>query len=776
MGIEAHNSSLPEAASRLHYQIRSSLGEGGFGQVFAAWDSKLQRDVALKRLKHPSADMLLREARLAAALQHPAFVKIYALEHDHEGHFIVMERVRGQTLKEWLTTERPDALVALGLIRQLAVAMREAHRDNLVHGDLKPSNLMLDPDGTLRILDFGLATSDDPHATAPLNELDPHGTIVYMAPERLFGAAPDRRGDMYAAGVILYQLVCGSRPFPGLTGLPLATALVQSSSKQWDYPPELHPALGTLIRAMTAHDPARRPPDMAHLCHEIDAIAPPTSRAGPDHVTWLRRLRGRVDRLALRRRPIRHIEPAPVALPDTPPPAAAKEHSGTPPQRHRKNLLASNGVSPLRLPRPPDTQPTFRWRTALFTLAFLLPALLGLAMLPGILSPKATAPHYSETAEIRHGIEALRLFDRPGSLDLAARHFSTVLMHEPDSAAAMAGQSLVATLRYKGDKSDETWLQKAEVDSLQAMRLNDQLALSHIARGFLLEQQGKNELALAAHERALTLAPDELFGLFGKVGAQTRLRRFAEAQTTAAYGLERYPHERIFADQLGTIHFEQGRYQAAEQAFRQSLTLQPDCVFAYSNLSAVLIRQNRLYEALQVLQQGLQIRPNAILFGNLGTTLFTRGDYAGAAEAFRHAVSPNKGNPGDYLGWANLADTLQWLPGQSEEARAAWQKARQLLQPKLARAPDDVTLLSRMGLYAARQGDKAAAVPMLERALTLAPESPNVWFRAGLAYELTGNRGQAINALIRARKTGYPASAIDAEPDLAELRRDPAYR
>jgi serine/threonine-protein kinase len=772
--VHGTNETPPGVATVLHYQIRGSLGEGGFGQVLEAWDDKLHRSVAIKRLKNtagpqPSAS-LVKEARLAASLQHAAFVKIHALEHDDNGTFIVMELVRGQTLKQWLQNHPPNESAALDIIGQLVAAMAAAHAGGLIHGDLKPSNLMLEASGTLRILDFGLATRADSQATLSLAELDPQGTIAYMAPERLFGAAPGAQSDIYAIGVILYELLAGTRPFANLCGLPLATALVQSCSDQWDYPASATPAMISLVRAMTAREPGQRAQDMAELAAQIKALAQPGTEDG----NWLRQLRGRVKGLARTRR---------VELSAT----GAQRRSQTPGnersgglQRRKKidlQLQPASGAGVLRAQRAaigvrlrggPGVMAALLW--------VLFLALLALGWLaPRFWRAETALPAYSESAEIRQGLDALRLFDRPGSLDVAANHFSSVLAHEAGSAAAVAGLSLVSSFRYRSDKTDETWLQKADADARQALRLNDQLALSHNAMAWVLDNQGQGVQALAAHQRALTLAPDDLLALMGKVNVLTHLRRFDEAKKSTEYGMQRYPQERIFADLLGVVHFEQGQYPAAEAAFRLSLRLQPDCVFAYASLSGVLLLQNRVDEALLVLQQGLQIRPNAMLFGNLGSTLFMRGDYAAAEEAFRHAVSPEKGNPADYLGWANLADTLLRLPGQGAQAREAYHKARQLLLPRLARSPNDVTLLSRMALYAAREGDQAGAAQLLGRALTLAPDSPNVLFRAALAYELGANRPAALTALLKARKMGYPAKAIEAEPDLAALRRDPAY-
>jgi tetratricopeptide (TPR) repeat protein len=205
------------------------------------------------------------------------------------------------------------------------------------------------------------------------------------------------------------------------------------------------------------------------------------------------------------------------------------------------------------------------------------------------------------------------------------------------------------------------------------------------------------------------------------------------------------------------------------------LQIQADAVVAYANLSAALAGQNKPEEALHVLQQGLQVRPSAWLYGNLGNTLFLQGDYAGAAAAFEAAVAPARGNPADYLGWANLADTLIWIPGRETDARAAYARAGELLAPRLARAPHDVTLLSRMSLYFARTGDKQQCENLLQQVLALAPDGAEVQFRASLAYELIGERKRALTAIARAARLGYPTKFIDAAPELIALRRDADY-
>lgn len=701
------------SVSLKHYQLRRCLGEGGFGEVFEAWDSQLCRPVAIKRMKHsaaPAGADLLREARMAASLRHPAFVKIHALEEEGGAQSIVMELVPGVTLKEWARLHPGDEAAALDVVRQVAEAMSEAHASGLVHGDLKPSNLIVEPGGTVRILDFGLAIKSDSQSTTSFDQGTPQGTIAYMAPERLSGAPPGPASDIYALGVILYELCNGARPFPHLTGLSLAAALMQASSTQWTYPPALSAGTLGLIQAMTATPAGRRIASMEAVLRQI-ATREKTAGKLAGRARWRR-----WPRLALRR-----------------------------------PLAWSGGVALLVLAFG-------AWKAS----PYLMDAL-------GTLAP------YSEALEMRNGLATLKNFDRPGNLDQASRHFTTILKHTPDNAAAVAGMALVYRFRYLSDAEDALWLQKADASVQQALQLNAQLALSHAAQALVLDAQGKSEAALQASERALALDPLDFFAWHGKLTALRHLRRYEEARQSAEQAMRRFPQERVFADQLGTIHFEQGRYAEAERAFRLSLQIQPDAVFAYANLFGALMRQNRGDDGLQVLQQGLQIRPSARLYNNLGNALFLRGDYVGAAAAFENAVSPQKGNPADYLLWANLADTLLWIPGREQQARQAYDKARTLLAPRLAKAPNDATLVSRMGLYTARAGHKADALPLLQRALQLAPKSADVHFRAGLAYELIGQRSAALAEIAQAQALGYPAKFIEAEPDLIGLRRDSRY-
>ncbi|MEG0881012.1 MAG: tetratricopeptide repeat protein, partial [Janthinobacterium sp.] len=430
----------------------------------------------------------------------------------------------------------------------------------------------------------------------------------------------------------------------------------------------------------------------------------------------------------------------------------------------------------IHLPLP--RKRTLQWGAGVALLAVLagwqLPNILP-AVKSLVTGEKAPAP-YSEMASMAAGMEALRVFDRDSSQKLAVEHFTTVLKHNPASAAATAGLSLAYSLRYIGNGRDDTWLQRAYITAKQALALDNQLALAHVAQAWALEFGGKRPDALQEANAALNLDPGNVLGLYGKARLLIHAQKFDLAKELLNKAIARYPQERLFNSLLGAMHYKQGNYEAAERLFRKSIQIDPQSTSAYSQLSAVLLRQDRGDEALQVLQQGLQLRPNWELYTNLGDVLFNKGDYLGAVQAFENAVSENKGSPGHYLLWANLADAQRWVPSQAESSRDSYRRAITLLKIMLQRLPNDPTLNSRMALYSAYAGEKQKALNHVKQAIALAPGLPDIHFRAALTHELIGNRDAAMTALLEAARLGYPINLIETAPDLLNLRRDARYQ
>ena len=206
-----------------HYLIRGVLGEGGMGVVYLAEDSRLGRTVALKAVAKQHVgdparrERLRREARAAASLHHPGIATVFALEEIDDHLYIAGEYVPGETLRDELARGPLTLARALETMLAIARALAVAHERGVIHRDLKPENLMRTPAGEMKILDFGLARIHDAVSTDATLSADGSvlGTPAYMSPEQIRGAAVDARADLFALGVVLYELVTGVNPFAG---------------------------------------------------------------------------------------------------------------------------------------------------------------------------------------------------------------------------------------------------------------------------------------------------------------------------------------------------------------------------------------------------------------------------------------------------------------------------------------------------------------------------------------------------------------------------------
>src|SRR5262249_32842751 len=217
----------------LHYRILKEIGKGGMGVVYKAEDSKLHRTVAIKAL---SADLVgdekararfLREARAASAIDHPNICTVYEVNEIEDVLFFVMQYIDGKTLKKFIGGRPLPLDQALEFSLEICDALAEAHRRNVIHRDIKCSNIMLNERNQLKILDFGLAklmkpstASVDPQQSAELTALgSPFGTASYMSPEQAKGEQADPRSDIFSLGVVMYEMITGRLPFKGRTSV-----------------------------------------------------------------------------------------------------------------------------------------------------------------------------------------------------------------------------------------------------------------------------------------------------------------------------------------------------------------------------------------------------------------------------------------------------------------------------------------------------------------------------------------------------------------------------
>ena len=255
-----------------HYRILEKIGEGGMGEVYLAEDTSLRRKVALKFLpaymeQEEEAQMrFLREARSAAAIDHPYICKIHEVGEVQDRHFIVMEYVEGETLKETLAKGPLPLKDALKIALGIADAIEEAHSKKIVHRDLKPANIMLTRGRHPKVMDFGLAkrvSRDDQtemDITAALTrEGATLGTLTYMSPEQLRGQPVDTRTDVFSFGVVLYEMLTGVHPFRKNTQAETVNAIFSETPPAIStYSDDSSDLLQHTVQKMLAKDPDRR--------------------------------------------------------------------------------------------------------------------------------------------------------------------------------------------------------------------------------------------------------------------------------------------------------------------------------------------------------------------------------------------------------------------------------------------------------------------------------------------------------------------------------------
>jgi eukaryotic-like serine/threonine-protein kinase len=247
------------------YELIARIGEGGMGEVWKARDERLNRLVAIKRLKTLHVEQLKREARATAALNHPRICQLYDIGPD----YLVMEYVDGTVL-----TGPLPAADAVRIAIQIVDGLAAAHREGIVHRDLKPANILVNERGA-KLLDFGVARVDAPLSStdATISQASSEvgtlvGTTAYMSPEQAQGQAVDARSDVFAFGAVLYEMLSGRRAFAGDTTFSILSAVVN------DMPPALHvpPAIATVVTRCLAKRPADRFQSMVDVASALAQI------------------------------------------------------------------------------------------------------------------------------------------------------------------------------------------------------------------------------------------------------------------------------------------------------------------------------------------------------------------------------------------------------------------------------------------------------------------------------------------------------------------------
>ena len=472
------------------YRVVERLGTGGMATVLLAQDERLGRQVALKRL-HPEvgaevAQRFEREARLGASLSHPNVVSVYDVLAHEDQVVLVMEYVEGRTLAEVLSEEKLTPGSVIELLRPLASALDHAHREGVVHRDVKPANLLVRTDGTVKLADLGIATGADlTSVTATGTAL---GTVAYMAPEQIEGRRVSPAADVYALAAVAFEMLSGRKARLGSTPMEIvhriATEGPPDLTDAWPTaPPE---AAEVLRRAMSAQ-PADRPTSAGELVSQLEqaleldagtdevAQAPPQAAAPqppPAETITPQPPRARTE-------PTRPTASVPTggseALPRTEPGAAPRSPAASgPPTREGAALPAPHRAGPPRReragrPAPGQARPPRRRRARVVTVIALVSALAAAGALVALTSsddePSPAAKSRKESGQAKDK----RAAPAPGQPEEVVRDFYERAADDRYKAAwALAGPSArVQLLGFDSFQTQFATLQSISFDRAQ---------------------------------------------------------------------------------------------------------------------------------------------------------------------------------------------------------------------------------------------------------------------------------------------------------------------
>jgi eukaryotic-like serine/threonine-protein kinase len=717
------DSSLPPGRRIAHYEIVSKIGEGGMGAVYKAVDSNLGRPAAVKVMSRgfiSSADKrrFALEARAASALNHPNIVTIYEYNSEEGLDFIAMEFVDGVPLSSLLSQRETPFILLLDYARQVAAGLARAHAAGIVHRDLKPSNIMIASGGVAKVLDFGLARQDSaasgetvaPTALTQAGAI--MGTPAYMSPEQARGETVDRRSDIFSFGVILYEIVCGRRPFQGEDAQATLRQILYK-----EFPPigkTVPSAVAGLIERCLCKNPEERLPSMEDamelLSHPGSATAPPPSRIG----SWKR---------------------APVAI------AAA--------------LVVISAASLLSL--SPAVREKIRER-------------IPVTRPSGAVADSLEGSASELTLRARN---LVRRYDKTGNLDRAIRLLEAAL--EKDRKFAPAYAAIAEAYLRKGTSitsADDHWLKLARDAATQAVSANPDLAAAHSILADVLLQSKESGAAKPEIDRAIQLDPlaSAPWLSLAKFDSESNPEGAEQAYRKAA---QLAPEDWIPHSEYGKFLYHAARYEAAAEEWKQALRLSDNNIFMLRNLGAAYQMLSEPEEAASSFQKALEIQPDAGTWNNLATLRFFQGNYSESVKGFQKAVDIA---PTNYLYWGNLGDACRWSPGQRDKAGAPYSQAIALARDLLNRTPQDTRVRGNLALYLAKSGNSSAALVELKQLAAAPRARPEDLFHTALAYEVMGNRDSALAALGQAMRAGYSLRDIGNEPELAELRADIRYR
>jgi eukaryotic-like serine/threonine-protein kinase len=784
--------SLAAGARLGPYEVLGPLGAGGMGEVYRAHDVKLQRDVALKvlppgALADPIAKArLLREARLAASLNHPSICTVHDVDESDGRLYIAMELVDGRPLCDLIGKAGLPSDRVLRYGEQIADALAHAHAHGIVHRDLKGANVLVAGDDRIKVLDFGLAArwgSEIDDATRSAASLDSPGmvagTLPYMAPEALRGEGADPRSDVWSLGVVVYEMAAGRRPFHGASGVDVTSSILRDAAPP--LPAHVGPALTALVQQCLEKDPARRYSDGAQLRAALAGVRSASSvvpaRVSPSGarrwfaaaaaiafvaaavgVAVIARSGWRRSAVPLSAGDIRSLAVLPL-----------ENLSGDASQNYLADGLTEELIT--RLSKLPNLSVIAR--------TTVLQQKQSGATVDDI-ARKLGVQAFVEGSVVRDNDRVrvtARLLDPADGRTIWSERYDRVIADvasiEGDIASAIGGAI----------RKSVTPAERRRVSSAPP---TDSRAYDLYLRGrFHAARESPEEIAQAIDFLERAVAADPKFAAAHAELARAYCQRlFYVAPGDGALQERAFVEiERALAldPDLDTAHMARGLllwqpwnhfpHDRAIAAFRRAIALNPNSDEAHHQLGFVYLHVGLLDEAKREIDEAVRLNPaNTLAHFREGVIALYGGNYSQAAEIFK-GTPPNFQPP---LRAFQLADSFFHL-GRKGEARAT-------VESYLEANPEDIGGLNTAfsALLAADAGNLGRLDPLVQKAQENGRgfgHFHHTAFTIGRAFALAGRPADAVKWLQQAADDGYPCyPAFENDSALTRIRGEQLFK
>jgi len=796
------------------FRILREIAQGGMGIVWEAFDEKLERRVAIKCAKTGFGKRLPPEVRNAREISHPNVCKIFeihtAFTKQGEVDFISMEFLEGETLADRLRGAPLSKQESRTIARQLCSGLAEAHRNNVIHGDLKTNNIILTtgPQASVRavITDFGLALRPGAIERTPSSALLA-GTPDYMAPELWKGSKTSVASDIYALGVMLWELSSGRKPSE--LGIPSST-VPWGEHFTWKPPPAPGRWNRVIARCLDP-DPTKR-----FVSAEAVAEALEPSRSRTRLVALATAVLVAISSgVVVYRRAVPPQEIVRVAMlpfesaPDTAPladkllqdtagqlsrltgnahtklsvvPAAAALHSevkttdqarrmlgasytlqGTLKREHAKVVLhayLTDTHSEMNRKEWDAEYTTTEMRYAPVALAGVVTEMLHLPPPSGATTVNAAArPDYLK------GLSYLR---RDTTVDAAVDSMTKAVAADPDSALTYAGLAEAQWSKYHATK-DKTWLDRAEESVRLAEYRNPDLAAVHRIAGLLEATTGVDEAARVEYRRAIELEPGNSEA-YRRLGMAYEADNQFEASLAAFHkAAEVQPGDFRVYQELGAFYFHRGDYGQAVKEFRKAVEAAPAEPRPHFNLANACINMGLYGEAEHEIRESIRFRETPDSLETLGLVLIYESK---EREAISFLLRAANLNPDRYLTWLHLGICYR-RTNQIAEAARANRRGLHAAETEMAKNPRSGWIRSSLAYLCANLQERQRAESEIAQALQLSPKDADTQFMAVLTNEALHRRDETL-AVLSTSSIGTIAD-LSRWPDLADLHQDPRF-